>query len=66
MYLHLQFLFNRVDIIQGSSVEYKHYGLCFLAKLTMSAKAFSIILCPSSVYQSVRPFICLAVCPSVC
>ena len=49
MYLHLEFSFNRLDIIQGSSVEYKHYGLWFLANLTMSAKAFSIILCPSSV-----------------
>ena len=40
--------------------------LCFLAMLTMSAKAFSIILCPSSVYQSVCPFIYLAVSPFVC
>ena len=28
MYL-LQFSFNRFEIIQGSSIGYNHYGLCF-------------------------------------
>ena len=29
MYLLLQFSFNRFEIIQGSSIGYRHYGLCF-------------------------------------
>ena len=32
MYLLLQFSFNRFEIIQGSSIGYKHYGLCFFGR----------------------------------
>ena len=31
MYLLLQFSFNRFEIMQDSSMEYEHYGLCFFS-----------------------------------
>ena len=38
----------------------------FLAQLTMSARAFHITMCPSSVRLSVCPSVRLSGCPSVC
>ena len=36
MYLLLQFSFNRFEIIQGSSIGYKHYGLCFFLTIKIN------------------------------
>ena len=41
MYLLLQFSFNRFEIIQGSSIGYKHYGLCFFWTIEIILSFFS-------------------------